>query len=94
MFVSLQATIQVYWSRVPSHSVNGITLGYIVKIANSGQVTEFTANNSTFHWEIKHLETYKSYCIGVAAYNSKGRGPWSNKSCVVIDDSVESVVNR
>ena len=91
VFVSDRSNIQVTWSRVPGHSVNGIITGYLVKVFNSHRhlVTQFSTDNTTFYVEVKNLKSYGNFCIEVAAFNRKGQGPLSNDFCVVTDDGGE-----
>ena len=82
-----QSDLKISWSRVPANLVDSVVVGYHVRLVDEdGEVGVFISCAFSDNITLSNLTLYHTYCVTVAAFGRKGRGPDSEKKCVMMDD--------
>ena len=72
--------IEVSWSHLPKNDTNGIITKYTILFKRLGTSTEKVVNVTGNHERTTvAMKPFANYSIEVAAVNSAGTGPYSNK---------------
>lgn len=84
-----QSSLSVAWSRAPAHQMNGIVLGYQVRVLGEDPLSSRFYYSCKYNLTATNLTLYQTYCFTVAAITRKGAGPHSRRRCAMVDDMMK-----
>ncbi|XP_048577863.1 uncharacterized protein LOC5514077 isoform X2 [Nematostella vectensis] len=92
------SSLVLRWTSIPSHEINGVLTGYLVKFAPKPYTNDVTAGHIVVtcpELNLTGLDKGQPYEFHVAATTSVGYGPWSESVVVTTDaDKPEGVVRN